>query len=235
MRRVKYIEVLGDSVLKGIQVDPDTGRYVTRNEMDLPGLEREFDVSIHNASRFGCTTVKGAGLLERILSRGAPCDAVVMDFGGNDCDFRWPEIAADPEGVHWPNVPLAEFVERYRGIIRRLRSCGIMPVLTTLPPLESQHFFDWWCRGLDQAAVRRWLGSVSNICAHQENYSRAVERLAREERTLLVDLRGAFLDHGHVETLLCEDGTHPNAAGQKLIAKAFEEFGYQWKTALQSA
>ena len=50
---------------------------------------------------------------------------------------------------------------------------------------------------------------------------------------LLLDEEDEY--YGHVETLLCEDGTHPNSAGQKLIAQTFEEFGYQWKTALQSA
>ena len=93
-----------------------------------------------------------------------------------------------------------------------------------LPPLLSQWFFDWWCRDLDQAAVRAWLGDVSNIYAHQERYSRAVESLAREERVPLVDVRGAFLAHGHLETLLCEDGTHPNSAGQALIGQAFRKF-----------
>lgn len=93
-----------------------------------------------------------------------------------------------------------------------------------LPPLLSQWFFDWWCRDLDQAAVRTWLGDVSNIYAHQERYSRTVESLAREEDVPLVDVRGAFLAHGHLETLLCEDGTHPNSTGQALIGQAFRKF-----------
>ena len=109
-------------------------------------------------------------------------------------------------------------------MVRRLREAGIQPILMNLPPLLSQCFFDWWCRDLDQAAVRTWLGDVSNIYAHQERYSRAVESLAREERVPLVDVRGAFLAHGHLETLLCEDGTHPNSAGQALIGQAFRKF-----------
>ena len=38
----------------------------------------------------------------------------------------------------------------------------------------------------------RWLGDVGNIYVWQERYSRAVERLAREENVPLVDVRGAF-------------------------------------------
>jgi hypothetical protein len=126
---------------------------------------------VKNGSHFGATVVKGERLLERLLERETPCDAVVMDFGGNDCDFRWDQVAADPEGDHRPNVPLPEFLQRYREMIARLRLHGITPVLTTLPPLEPERFFSWWCGKLDQAAVRRWLGSLTNIYAHQENYS----------------------------------------------------------------
>ena len=224
MKRVSQIQVLGDSILKGIQVEPATGRYVTRNEIGIPGLERDFGLTVKNGSHFGATVVKGQRLLDRLLERGAPCDAVVMDFGGNDCDFRWDQVAANPEGDHRPNVPLPEFLQRYREMIARLRLHGIVPVLTTLPPLEPEWFFNWWCRDLDQAAVRTWLGDVSNIYAHQERYSRAVESLAREEDVPLVDVRGAFLAHGHLETLLCEDGTHPNSTGQALIGQAFRKF-----------
>ena len=227
MKRVSQIQMLGDSILKGIQVDPSTGRYVTRNDIGIPGLERDFGLTVKNGSHFGATVVKGGQLLDRLLERGTSCDAVVMDFGGNDCDFRWEQVAADPEGDHRPNVPLPEFLQRYREMIARLRLHGIVPVLTTLPPLEPERFFNWWCGRLDQAAVRRCLGSLTNIYAHQENYSRAVEQLARETETPLVDIRGAFLAHGHVEGLLCEDGTHPNSAGQALIGQAFRAFALE--------
>ncbi|CDC68199.1 MULTISPECIES: SGNH/GDSL hydrolase family protein [environmental samples] len=224
MERQKEITLLGDSILKGIQVDPETRSYKVRNDIGIPELEAEFGLHVRNDAHFGATCVKGGKLLDRLLASGRPCQAVVMDFGGNDCDFRWREIAAEPAGTHLPAVPLPEFRERYRRMLCRLREAGIQPILMNLPPLLPQWFFDWWCRDLDQAAVRTWLGDLSNIYAHQERYSRAVESLAREEAVPLVDVRGAFLAHGHLETLLCEDGTHPNSAGQALIGQAFREF-----------
>jgi len=233
MKRLTQIQVLGDSVLKGVQVDPATNRYITKNEIDIPALEREFGLVVRNQSHFGATCVKGARLLDRLLSRAEPCDAVVMDFGGNDCDYTWPEIAADPAGTHQPHVPPTEFKERYRTMIRKVQERDMVPVLVTLPPLEPQRFFDWWCRDLDQMAVRRWLGGISNIYAHQEHYSRIVEQVAREEGAALVDVRGTFLNHGHLETLICADGTHPNSAGQELITQAFREFGLRWEKALR--
>ena len=159
----RQVTLLGDSILKGIQVDLGDRRYRTHNEINVEALESEFQLSIHNDAHFGATVRKGSRLLDRMLARKLPCDMMVMDFGGNDCDFRWKEIAEDPTGDHQPNVPLPEFVELYREMIRRARSHGIRPILTNLPPLDSERFFNWWCGDLDKEAVMRWLGDVGNI------------------------------------------------------------------------
>ena len=230
MEENKKILVLGDSILKGIQVDPETGKYIIKNEIDALGLETEFHLSIQNKSHFGATCINGDKLLNRLLNHGDHYDAVVMDFGGNDCNYDWAAVAADPTGEHFPIVPLADFLDRYRALIRRVKAHGMTPIVTTLPPLVPQRFFDWWCRDLDKAAVRHWLGCECNIYAHQEKYSRTVERLAWEERIPLVDIRGAFLENGRLGTLMCADGTHPNSTGQTLITKAFRDFCHDWES-----
>lgn len=235
MEGQRQVLVLGDSILKGVQVDPETKKYVTRNDIDVPALEQRFGLQVRNDSHFGATVDKGKRLLDRLLNRQVSCEYLVMDFGGNDCNLRWDEVAQRPADEHLPSVPLADFVERYREMVRAVKAAGIKPVLTTLPPLMPQRFFNWWCQGLDRSAIMSWLGDVNNIYAWQENYSRAVERLAAAEGALLVDLRGAFLDHGHIEELMCEDGTHPNSAGQALITKAFRSFAEERELLRQSA
>ena len=72
MKHLARIVALGDSILKGIQMDPETKRYVTRNEIGIPALERDFDLTVRNDSHFGASTVKGERLLDRMLERG-PC------------------------------------------------------------------------------------------------------------------------------------------------------------------
>lgn len=225
MEHPTQVIFLGDSILKGVQLDESSGRYRLKNDMDIPAIEKEFGISVRNESHFGATVEKGSRLLERLLQRGTACDVLVMDFGGNECDVNWAEIAQAPERQHLPRIPLEAFIQHYRTLIRRVRSGGIRPVVTNLPPLDSERFFKWWCRDLDRAAVLRWLGQVENIYAWQERYSRGVEALAREEGVPLVDLRGAFLDYGHLERTLCADGTHPNSTGQALITRAFQAFG----------
>jgi lysophospholipase L1-like esterase len=221
----RNVEVFGDSILKGIQLDDASLRYHIDNNIDVQMIEKSYFLSISNFSKFGCTITKGLALIEKRLIGDKPrCDAIVMDFGGNDCDFDWKAVSERPEDEHYPNTSLEVFAETYRKIIMLLKEKGIRPIITTLPPLDSHRFFNWFCSGLDKANVLKWLGSVESIYRWQENYSRTIERIAAETGTLLVDLRGAFLKHRKLEQLLCADGTHPNTEGQRVITQAFLEF-----------
>ena len=221
----RNVEIFGDSILKGIQINPKNMRYHVDNNIDVETIEKKHSLSIKNFSRLGCTIIQGLTLIEKRLKGGDPvCDAIIMDYGGNDCDFKWGEIAECPEGEHQPNTPLDVFVETYCKIIAMLKEKGIRPIITTLPPLSAQRFFQWFCNGLNMENILKWLGSVEAIYRWQETYSRAVEKIAAETNTLLVDMRGAFLKHRQIENLLCEDGAHPNTEGQKIITQAFLDF-----------
>ncbi len=224
MKKIERIEVLGDSILKGIQVNPESKRYYTKNDIDMNKLGEMFSLTFTNDSRFGCTVTKGAQLITRKLERGMSFDAIVMDFGGNDCDYKWEEIATNPDEDYLPNTPLDLFIEEYTNLIRKLKNNHIIPILTTLPPLEPQRFFDWWCQNLNKENVMKWLGSIKTIYNHQAMYSSCVEEIAKKESIPLIDIRTAFLKKDHVENLICEDGTHPNSNGQKVITEAFQEF-----------
>ena len=225
MKICRRVEVFGDSLLKGVQVDPESMLYHVDNNIDVDGIEKTYSLSIRNFSKFGCTITRGFSLIEKRLNRNAVfCDAIVMDYGGNDCDFNWKEVAERPDDEHLPKTPPDVFVETYGKTIKLLREKGILPIVTTLPPLDAQRFFDWFCRGLNKANVLKWLGNVEAIYRWQEGYSRIVQKFASETNTLLVDVRGAFLKHGRVRRVLCEDGTHPNTEGQRIITQAFMDF-----------
>ena len=99
-----------------------------------------------------------------------------------------------------------------------LRAHGVKPVLSTLPPISSERYLDWITRdGLSKENILTWLGDANAIYRYQENYSRAIERLAGELNCFLVDLRSAFLEKRVLLPYLCADGIHPSDAGQKLI------------------
>ena len=188
-------------------------------------IEETHSLRVRNFSKFGCTVSKGLALIEKRLNSAEPsCDAIIMDFGGNDCDFDWKAISERPEDKHLPNTPLDVFSDTYRKIIKLLRAREIRPIMTTLPPLSAEKFFHWFCKGLNKVNILKWLGSTESIYRWQENYSRVVEKIAAETSTLVVDLRGAFLKHRKLDLLLCEDGTHLNTEGQRVVTQAFLEF-----------
>ena len=224
MNTPRKIEIFGDSLLKGIQLNPSNLRYCVDNHIDVDMLSEKYGLSIRNHSKFGCTVTKGRSLIEAFLAKNGDCHAVVLEYGGNDCDFTWSEIADSPSAEHLPHTPIDLFIATYKDIIQSLRHRGIVPILTTLPPLAPQLFFDWFCRGLDKVNVLRWLGDISLIYRHQEFYSAAVMKIAHETGSLLVDLREPFLNSKRIEAVLCEDGTHLNTEGQKLVTGAFAQF-----------
>jgi len=222
----RNVEVFGDSILKGVQLDDDNMRYHVDNNIDVEMLEKKFKLNISNFSIFGCTISKAFSLIEkRFKSDKLQCHAIVLNLGGNDCDFDWKAVAERPDEDHQPNTPLDVFAETYRKMIEFLKDNGIRPIITTLPPLDAQKFYNWFCSGLDKSAnIIKWLGTVETIYRWQENYSRTIERIAEETGTLIVDLRGAFLKHRKLEHLLCADGTHPNTEGQRVITQGFLDF-----------
>jgi len=221
----RKIEVFGDSLLKGIQVNPLNKRYHIDNNIDVEGIEQAHLLCIKNYSRFGCTVTKGLSLIsKRLEKKDSFCDAIVMNYGGNDCDFNWREIAERPYDEHLPNTPLDTFAETYHTIINILKERGIQPILTTLPPLDAQRFFNWFCQGLNMANIMVWLKDVNAIYRWQGDYSKAVEKIAADTNTLLVDVRSEFIRQENASHFLCEDGTHVNTKGQKLITQAFLKF-----------
>ena len=224
MYLIKNIEVFGDSILKGIQVNSNSLKYHVENHIDTEAISGRYSVSIVNNSKFGCTVTKGLSILKKRLEHGISFDAAIMDFGGNDCDMDWRAISDNPYQEHLPKTTIHVFISTYKELVSLLQNNGVLPILTTLPPLEPQRFFDWFCGKLNKENILKWLGDVIAIYRHQENYSRAIERIALDCNVPIVDLRGAFLQHRRIKHLLCEDGTHPNTEGQKVITDAFLTF-----------
>lgn len=211
--------------MKGIAFDAVENRYVTVKDPPAARMQRLFGWEIRNNSRFGCTVVKGKELLFRAIDRGLECDAVVLEYGGNDCDFAWDSVEANPKGQHFPHTPLDTFDTVLREMVAKLRSLQVTPILMTLPPIEAQRYLDHICRdGLDRSAILSWLDNdVQNIARHQELYSLRITTIARETHAAIVDVRSGFLARRDCASLLCKDGIHPNTDGHNLIATLFAE------------
>ncbi len=217
------VSILGDSILMGATLD-QKGKYrvVRQNPEEI---EKTAGIRIQNLCHMGYTTDKAVGkaLADRICETRRK-QTVLIEYGGNDCDFNWKEISDDPYGEHRCRVPLEKFRENYRKLIGYVRKKGCSPVAVSLFPVDSERYFKWFCKGgVIAENVLTWLKDIHVIYRWQEMYSAAVCQIAREESIPLIDLRAPFLAIHNMKECLCEDGIHPSEYGQRLICRTVLE------------
>jgi len=216
----KTIGIWGDSILKGVVFDDIKAGYSLLKESCVQIAGRALGLSVVNRSRFGSTVGKGRQMLEKALADGLDCDAVLLEYGGNDCDFDWEKVSEEPDAPHTPNTELSRFRQLYTDIINTLKERGIQPILMTLPPIDASRYLSWITRtGLSRERILKFLGDTQTIYRYQEMYSYAVSEIARRMNCLLIDVRSAFLKRRDCASLICVDGIHPNERGQQLIVE----------------
>jgi acyl-CoA thioesterase I len=226
MSVISRVDIWGDSILKGVVLDEAAGRYKLLKESAVEAFSRRFSLKIKNHSRFGCTAPRALEKMAQELETGLHTDVVLLEFGGNDCDFNWREVSDNPDADHEPNTPITVFTETMREMVRALTARGITPLLMSLPPIDSYRYFDWITKPKEICAERilSFLGDKEYIYRHQELYSLAITRVALEEGVGYVDVRDAFLRERRLDELLCADGIHPNEKGQKILRDTFSGY-----------
>ena len=222
MEKTLRIAVFGDSLMKGTLPDAQLRYHFHTDlfEAPLAGLHAE----VTNKSVFGATSRKGVTLVQRDLARGHRYDWALVEYGGNDCNYDWPDVAAHPEQDHDPVVLADEFRANMAAIVQMLREAGIRPIFTTLPPIDEVKYLA--CidhNGASAAGVMQWLGDVRRIYRTQERYSGLVRTIAAELDVPCADPRERFLDGGDPRALNADDGIHLSEAGYRLFYGALIE------------
>ncbi len=215
------IMVFGDSLLRGVVLDSHR-RYTRLPVCTAQEVQNTLNIEIENYSVFGMTATKA---LRRYFSDGKQSfrdAAVLIEYGGNDCNFNWKEISDAPLGEHWPVTELPAFENALEKMVRTVQKEGGTPILMTLPPLDSERFLAWVSAdGARRENILLWLGDVEHIYRWQERYSNAVMRVAARTRASLADVRDCFLARADYRDCVCEDGMHLNQKGNMLMADFF--------------
>ena len=215
------VTIYGDSLLKFVLWE--NGRYLVNHE-PIERFSNAHQLHILNRSYFGSCADKGLVRIQQDRKAGKISDFAVIEFGGNDCSFDWKAIAEKPDETHDSAVALPEYLSAVRSSIRELRAAGTKPLVTNMLPFDPNRYLLWVTRALDRETVLRWLGEENRVYRKNEQYCRALEKLAREEDVPIIDLRTGFLEQEKLREFYCEDGIHPNRAGHELIYRAFEKF-----------
>lgn len=219
------VYIFGDSIMRGVVLDEKENRYRTISENNFTSVGKKFSLVLKNMSRFGSTLPKGIKIIDKALDNKMKCDYALVEFGGNDCFYDWEKVARAPEGEHLPYTTPDQFRKLYFETINKLKNAGIIPVLMTLPPIDSDLYVDWVskCEN-DKTNIIKWLGDKHMMYRWHEFYSDIVAKIAAETKTLCADIRSEFLKRHDFKMLLCRDGIHPNEQGHTVIKNAFEAF-----------
>lgn len=223
------IQVWGDSVLKGVVYDPDRSRYTLTKDSAIALLQKTFQVPFENLSRMGRTAPEALEVMRSMDADAFKNKLVVIEYGGNDCDFNWAAVASAPDAPHAPRTPVKQFADALKGMTEHVRKMGGTPLLCSLPPLDPRRYLKWIVKdGLDESRILSFLGVPERIYRWQEYYSAMVMKVAAEVNCRWLPLREAFLSAVRGEDVLCMDGIHPNDQGQRLIYDAAVEFEKQF-------
>lgn len=222
--KIRKVILFGDSILRGIILNEDN-RYVISKHIDWETIAGKLDVDIDNRSKMGATVSHGIGSLTKLLSQESDIYAIVLEYGGNDCDFNWTDVASSKSKQYQPFTQTDLFEQTLSEMITMIKARNIKVILMTLPPISAAKYFPWITRnGIDKDNILYFLGDVDRIYRQQELYNEIVVKLAHEHNIDLVHARTKFLKADNFQDLLCEDGIHPNAEGEQLIIESFIEY-----------
>ncbi len=222
----RSITIWGDSILKGIIRDDTAEGYRVLDSNCVNRFIASTGASIQNRSSFGMTTMKALERISRSVQKRTPQEdeIILIEFGGNDCDFMWKEVSELPHAGHLPKTPITVFMKNMQSIIDTYISRNLTPLLMTLPPLEPNRYLDWISRGLSRVNILNFLGDANRIYRWQEMYNDAIVDIARANNLRLIDVRRRFLESNHCTDLICDDGIHPNEQGHTLMHQAFMDY-----------
>ncbi|MBQ3708559.1 MAG: SGNH/GDSL hydrolase family protein [Clostridia bacterium] len=215
---MKRILIFGDSILRGIYVDEETRVHRLYRER-IGNLSASTGCEVKNCSVMGATVETGEELLRRKFQPedGDGPATVIFEFGGNDCDYKWQDISANPGGEFSPNTPADRFIAGYGKCIEYAKSLGSRVFLCNLVPLDAGRYIEWISRNLSKANILSWLGDTSMLYRWQEYYNRTAEQIAAKYGCPLIDIRSPFLMSHSYSGLLSPDGIHPTVEGHRVI------------------
>lgn len=220
----KKVALFGDSLLKGVVLDQNN-KY-TFADVNWGYIQNQLCVDIQNKARFGCDVTKGQKIVNDVLKIDDSFDVAVVEYGGNDSDYIWSQVAEHPLQKHNPKTLLPEFEAKLDSIVQQLKNNGKKVVMMSLPPLEPNRYLKWISQNDEQKqnSILKFLGDVDIIYRRQEMYSNTVTKVAYKNGCDFVDVRQKFLQSDNFPDLMCLDGIHANERGQKIMIDAFVDY-----------
>lgn len=213
----------GDSVMKGIveKNDPQSNsdKYIISDDSFVKNCSKRLGITVSNFARFGGTVTQGIKLIDRYKEQVSSSHFTIIEYGGNDCSFKWSEVSENPDISHNSLTVVEEFISEYSNLLDKLISKGTKPLMLSLPMIHAERYFRFISQGLNGYNILKWLGGDINYIDHwHEMYNMAIFNLAFKKSVPVIDITSGFLAKRNYGEYLCSDGVHPNERGHALIA-----------------
>jgi len=225
MKVIEKISILGDSISKGVVLDTLSQKYRILKESAADLFSSENNVVVKNYAKFGCTSERALTLIGDIVKEENKHEIILIELGGNDCDYKWDEVAENPDGEHHPNVELETFRLNIAKIIEIVKASGRDLAFMTLPPIDAQKYFNWITHGDAERMknIKKFISEINYIYRHQELYATALEEIATQNNVYKIPVRAGFLAIPNCGDYICDDGIHLNEQGQEVMKKIFND------------
>ena len=146
-------------------------------------------------------------------------DIVLIEVGGNDCNFNWDEVAKHPDSEHEPIVPLERYLNNISYLVKEFQDKHITPVILTLPPLDPTRYYRFVADKFG-SSIGHWVSYVGGIEHWHGIYNRQLKKLAEELKVPLIDVRSYLKSVGDLHPLISEDGIHLTSKGYQCMSEA---------------
>lgn len=99
--------IFGDSISCGVMYDEAAPSLYPLPAIPTTASCARRALPVKSYAKPGCTAADAVRMLDKAEPLpGAPC---VIEFGGNDSDLNWEEVAAQPDLPHEAKVSLSDF------------------------------------------------------------------------------------------------------------------------------
>jgi lysophospholipase L1-like esterase len=214
-----YISCFGDSITRGVSYVKGRLRIIKEN---YPAFLQQLFLEepgtiIQNKGVFNDNSNLLIQRLQKDIINEIP-DIVLICIGGNDCNFKWDEVANAPDEKHKPIVQIQNYISNVKTIVNKIRDTGITPVIVTLPPLDPARYY----RSISNTygtAISHWISSVGGIEHWHGLYNRSLNALIQQMNVVSIDVRSALKMAGNLRGYISDDGIHLTPEGYSVMSK----------------
>lgn len=216
----------GDSLTRGVSFVKGRVRIIKDNYPAF--LEKLFSVNdpadtiVLNKGVFNDNSDLLMKRLEKDVLSEEP-NYVLLNVGGNDCNFKWQEVAENPESDHDPIVPINRYIENIGQMVTKMKQSNITPILLTLPPLDPVRYYKFIADRYG-TTISHWISSCGGIEHWHSLYNLQLNKLIEQLNLPSIDVRTALKKAGNITDFISDDGIHLNSEGYKKMSDViFEE------------